>query len=371
MALPVGQSLHLPRRGDGTIWTPDRAVESYNLYATDSRSRGVIPFQVNWPSPPEVTSEQVVSTNEELTASINTNGRRTIVQSGSHLTWTGGQINGRSDIDLVVQPGASIANSTPTFGMYWNGCSRVRVSGGGSLLMNLAWSGISDLMVDGVTYNADFAGAANVSYDGCARVAIINSTIRSTHYALFPGAAQPGQQCQDMIFANTQFIAALDGTQSIWRTVDTTRRLVFVDCRSSCESGGTYSLRIHGDAQDVWIRNCQFENGGVWFAPEYIGFENTHNIVNASLYDSSLYQAFGQGLNMTFQLHSDNEPGGYPRQTNLAVSGNEQYTENGGPFGTVQPPQSTWNFAATSYAGPSADVNYVGPRSNPPAWSFR
>ena len=97
-----GVLLAVSPAGYQTLTLPS-APSGYDLDAAVA----AVPFTVNLPTAPTITSEATCDTEAEITASVAVDGRRTIVAPGSYTLST--LSIGGSDKHIVFQPGASFA----------------------------------------------------------------------------------------------------------------------------------------------------------------------------------------------------------------------------------------------------------------------
>ena len=247
--------------------------------------------------------------------------------------------------------------------MFWDTPTRVWIHGAGTIYASLSHDDATDFLVTDITYDSTATSGAQNNFWRWQRFAIVGATVYSNQYALFL-LGDTGSE--DFILANSQ-IGSGNG-QSVWRIVNTSTRTIAVDSRIATLNGSTHSQRIHQYATDIWFRNCQFEQGGVWWVPDFVGSETPAAVVDRSwFYDNKLYDD-GSGINMTFSITSDTM-NGYPRVDNMTVYGNEQYTSSGSfPSGST----ANLDFApsVSSPTSPSASNNFVGSRQDPPVWSF-
>lgn len=185
MALPVGQSLHLPRRGDGTIWTPDLGIvpggDPYDMTPYS------VPFAWSWPTPPSITNGEAVVTPATLAAN-NVNGRRLTLSPGSY-----GNVSPADDQEWILQAGALIDDFD------FGGSHRLKVRGETPRVGRIgsirgaaegAGAGTTDILFDGIyqtngswTTGPGFASNAPAGH----RVAIVNSSLNTASYTLFLG----------------------------------------------------------------------------------------------------------------------------------------------------------------------------------------
>lgn len=255
MALPVGQSLHLPRRGDGTIWTPDRIIPVSGIYdltlggARSFPSAELTGGQAAWPNAP-VTNQTINVTAGSFTSLQNAvaiSGARVIVPAG---TYAGTLHLDDSDVDVVVDNGA-IIDGTIEFGNFLTGPSRVRWSGGrhiGAVGGRVYIRNCVDLLIDNL--NSD--SGEGMLMEGAIRFALINSTFNSGFYAVL---SQSFSDHQDHIYANNLFTTTSPNQATV--RLMSMDRLIFVDNRS-VSGAGNRALRLHYKMLDAWVANNEF-----------------------------------------------------------------------------------------------------------------
>jgi hypothetical protein len=216
-----------------------------------------LPFTLNLPIPPTITSEVTV-TPATIAANI-VNGRRLILQPGNY----GSQNFDTQDQEIVIQPGVEIA----TLGIGRDArrlhfrasparSGRIRnVSTGGS------WQNpISDVLFDGIL--ADDTGTPGQNQFHGTRVAVINSSITASAYAM-----ANFHQITDFILANSH-VHTYGTTQSNMRSHGALRYVV-VDSWLQKTGGGHHTLRVHAmegsgrPADYIYIARNQFDGARV------------------------------------------------------------------------------------------------------------
>lgn len=342
MALPVGQSLHLPRRGDGTLWTPDRALPSALPYDLTLGGIRVSPIPYNWPAPPNLTGEEVqVSSLAQLSSNL-APGRKVTLAPG---TYTGNVSCNVNDVELVLT-GCTI-NGNPSLN-----AQRVKWTGGRFVYtFEPSWWG-QDVLLENV-YFITVPGnpyMQHVMYSGIRRYAFVRCSLISTDSGT--GALYCYNNTQDCIWAQCDIQAP---TRWGLRIMGCDRAVV-ADCRFEVTEPNA-NLRFHAHNQDVngfWCVGNQWDNGARCEVNAW-GADGTTagTITNAYVDDNRFYgDQAASNLNI-----NQNGNGGF---ATVYARNNIHYTNQGtgamqvniGPGGTLA--ESTNNVRA--------------PYVSPPAW---
>lgn len=209
---------------------PPATGGSYDL----SDALAGVPFTVNTPVLPNITNEVTVT---PATISANkVNGRRLILQPGNY----GNQTFGTQDQEIVIQPGVEIGTlslDNTARRLHFRASparsGRIRtVNTGGSWNDN-----ISDLIFDGIL--TDDTGAPNQNQFHGTRVAVLNSSITASAYAM-----GNFHEVVDFVVANNH-IHTYGTTQSNMRS-HSALRYVVVDNRLQKSGSSHHALRVHG-----------------------------------------------------------------------------------------------------------------------------
>lgn len=312
--------------------------EPYDLYATDTQSRGTIPFVVAWPTEPTITSTATVT--PATFSANNANGREITLTSGTY-----GNISlGGTDKTLILQSGATVGTIT------LQGQGLKIVGQAGSIVSQINHdSGASDVMLDGINSN----GGSWQLWD-CTRFALLNSTVATDGFSVFFQFNPANPRPQDVIVAGCTIDALTGGGFAPVRFQDI-NRMVAVDTRF-VSNGSFASLRIHnefngGNVDNQWIRNCQCEGGGWQWGPND---GNTGTFDNIWAYDCAVYgidAGFALANNLTFNNFAADRNYIY---SDFFTTPGAQWISQGGTSGTG------WNLGNNPSQG-----GYV----TPPAWN--
>lgn len=347
MALPVGQSLHLPRRGDGSIWTPDRYVPptgSYDLYLSDNKSRGLIPFAVNPPLEPDTSANgTVVVSNQGQLDAANQNGTRIVVQPGTYTinNW-GGQ-----DKWFDLQPGA-VMNGTVVIGNYLAnvGHARIKITGG-TINGDLIVDGVTDLLVDGTTWNG-YSNVIGRAWE-VVRMAVLNCDITDSEYGI--GMFRTGTgPWTDLIVAGNRIQSGSTAT-SVPIRIQGVDRAIIVD-NYLIESSAAFSFRVHDHCDNVWIRNNVTTPELAVYSPNHTTDDGIRTLGRVWAYDNVHYMANGGAGPQLFD---------YPRFEQAVIVGTRVFSPSYGaptaynPFSgyATGPGWSQSDNVADAYSSPS------------------
>lgn len=317
-----------------------------------------LPFTLNTPIPPNITSEATVTPS--TIGSNKVNGRRIILQPGNY----GNQTFGTQDQEIVLQAGVVIGTLS-----FNNTARRLHFRGSPARahsIRTLTTGGshnnpISDLLFDGI--NVDDGTSQGQNNVHGTRVAVINSSIRQFSYAM-----GNFHDTTDFLLANS-YVYTWGGTQANMRS-HSALRYVVVDSRLRKSGSGHHTLRVHGadstserPADYIYVARNQMdgariairgtgtsgaEDGGVSGPSAGVGtvwFEN--NVLyqpgdnNASLYTGNNTHDSDRPQMMYVRnntLYTDRAPWFSPGQprSNWVVQNN--------PVNPYQPPPATWDF---------------------------
>jgi hypothetical protein len=247
------------------VLVPSSAI--YNIYATDSASRGELPYTFNFAATPITAgSDLVVTNNTELTTAQNTPGKRILVAAGSYNAL----VLSQDDQDWVVDNGATFAGLSSSAGIV-----RSRVTGG-----NIVTSGdvmpynFEDLILKNVNIECDDFGfgLGTVTFS---RAALIQCTVYAQRNGFItPGASASdiGVRGYDLLLAGNYVSGGMtigsSGVESAFRVMSV-ERIVQVDNRARCGFDGEgikHTYRSHYGNQNLWGRRNMTERGdGVYW----------------------------------------------------------------------------------------------------------
>lgn len=355
MATPVGQEIHLPRRANGRIWTPDRSVAppppppgqgwDYDF--------GTIPFAWNLPAAPEWDDEIEVTNNAELTSALATPRRRIVIRPG---TYTAGFALSRADQEIEVDNAAFITGS---FSVAQSGQERTRIRGGnfhnaaGEMFMNRPRDLLfynMNIITRGMNIGVGFFGLWSE------RMAIINCTVDARLYAVLHSS----RGGSDFTVANSYFRAGTILPQEFGIRVAGTQRAVLVDNYVTVGGPSTDDTkncyRWHNGTDFYYARN-NIGVGDGWLIASRAGTE-TDVLPNGRgwVLDNRMYYPDWQTRPL-FAAFRNNSAG--PAAVGpLVASGNIYYND-------VPPAVGPWAF--NSLAGDSVSNNTALPYQAPPS----
>ena len=315
-----------------------------------------IPFEIQWPTLPEISSDVVV-TPGNFNAN-NTDGNRLLLSPGRYgnITLSG------ADREIVLTDGVFIGRITIASNSY-----RLRITADPqrsgrieSIHANPA-SNINDLTIDGVTLIGTSTNNMNV-LNGLHRHALVNSSITMPAYTSF--IRSDPQASEDIIIANNELITAGDSANvrhhNVERSVVVGNRIV---------SQGRHTYRIHapyagGFTDLVYVAENQLERGGIQahgatngrngFVPGGFGIIDRIWFENNRLYYNGNSGSFQPG----YQLNGFDS-----RVVRLTMRSNRLAT-TGDPWieGGDYPLPPNWSIEGD---------NEVRAYEAPPAWSFQ
>lgn len=355
MALPVGQSLHLPRRGDGSIWTPDRTISTGPNAARVAAALGgfTIPFAFTYPADPVITSSATVT--PATFAANNVNGREITLTAGNYGNVT---VSG-SDRDLILQSGAVIDTLTVASGSGVRLRVRAETPRTGQIsdLELSEGQGSSHVLLDGLNVTN-----ANRVYGGASPLAIINSTIHADTSFGFSSWNNPHAF---MLIANTDIQAP--GTGDAVVRIQTPSNLVWVGNRTAGGPSAAYhTFRVHADGaaggtvENVFVAGCQFEGSRLGIIDRCCGSSAGSGLLieNVWFEDNDFYMT---GANSAFISTYDS-----PGINSVAPIGYFSLQRNNG-YGSA----GAW-LDGSPWTGRGYDIggnNTISAYQSPPAWS--
>lgn len=352
MALPAGQSLHLPRRGDGTIWTPDRAVVPagiYDLYASDTESRGQIPHAVNWPLAPAQQTTVTATSLSELQSAVNA-GARQINYSGA----SGGALSIQSDdVYINMAAGASIGtlnfNDPAGHARILISCDTPRGASVGSVVMGSNYNNVrfQNLNMGSASAQMDHYDVRRVAWVGC------DITTGNNYFAAWPGGAVGSHNNQDWIIANCRITGNTAFGSCRLQHID---RLTIVDSLIDTRNTGYATLRLEFNTNNAWIRNVTCFGGGFTLDPQVGSSRPTATVHDVTYFDCNVYHTGFISITDTQGDLSD------PAKVyNITMDDVLFHTDSGTPGSTISGVQGSWNVGIAQYA----DFTSF------PSWSFR
>ena len=349
-------TLSNPRRTDGGSPAPTLGVSSGVITVNDTppppdpgdgydfaSAIAAVPFAINLPAEPVITSEATVSTNAGITNSLAVSGRRTIVEPGNYSF--GSLSIGGTDKELVLQPGVNIT-LTNNLGVF--GASRVRVIGGnwnntsGDYIIRTNNS--SDVTIqDGVYFSPNGQGLIIAEGTSAAfqRFLLLSCSIESQFSTCILGGADGGTKT-DIIMANSRLFnttTVINGW-ALRVGVNNYSRVVFLDSLFHATQNTT--IRQEGSCTDVYYARNQV-NSSAWGWRASPGFPQT----NVWFIDN-LFHANAGSTNTLL-----NRP---ELVTNLVATGNQGVAN-----------QSVWWFSNTQLN----PLTVVSPVPAPPAWEMQ
>jgi hypothetical protein len=315
-----------------------------------------VPFAVNPPIAPTITSEQTV-TPATLSANL-VNGRRVTLQAG---TYSGFTIN-TTDQEFVLLSGVTVTGSIGI------GSSARRIIIRGNPLRDNSVAGlapptgapgITDLLVNGIT----IPGATSMIPGTITRAAFINNYIRvATDSIMLSGSATES----DIIWANNYLTSEGSG-QTGFRSHGY-QRFVFVDNFMRKLNSDHNTFRIHsnpGNARFHCVRRNQFQGGRLRINPigDGTAWPSALRIEDVWFEDNDFYRTFGT-VNSYMEVNHPNDV------IRLTYRDNRNYGDTSNYFRHDDPSPrfsdgtaiATWNVSGNSIQPLPGTI---------PAWSFK
>lgn len=307
----------------------------YDLYATDSQSRGTIPFAVNFPAPPQTSQNLTVTDQSSFNTALSTSGAHITVAAGSYGALN---ITGVTDQYWDIDNGATFSSFSGF------NASRIHISGGvvdqqGSTSL----TGITDWTIHNMNMSLDddgnsLSGGSGrggltignpiVSGGEAVRVMMIHCTVRAFKTAVLVSAdTEAANYNTDLIFVANyiqggQFYngtSAANISEAGLRIMGTHRTVVVDNRLRSGTPGSSFKngLRSHYGNDNYWARNNIIDYGdGIQCIPRansqpivpanYMGdhwyYDNTHyvNVDNPNSQTTHFFRDSGQTNTTTF-----------------------------------------------------------------------
>lgn len=234
----------------------------YDLYGTDTQSRGVIPFAVNWPAEPSGSlTPLTVTNNTQLATALATDNAEITVAAGSYNALVLASNNQR----WICDDNAIFA------GLSGSGFNTVRIDGGQVVTTATAgcWN-FTDLILNNMNVECgefDFGLGSSMFQ----RLAVIHCTVFSLRYGFFtPGAtaSDAGSFGSDLILAANYISGGMtvgnSGVEAAIRIQSMRGRVILVDNRARCGFDGQgvkHTYRSHYGNENYWMRRNMTEYG--------------------------------------------------------------------------------------------------------------
>jgi hypothetical protein len=329
-----------------------------------------LPFSVNLPTAPTITSEATVTSNAELSAALAVNGQRINISPG---TYNGFTVYG-ADQEIIIGAGCVFGD------VVFSSTARreiFRAADPRNCSMTLcrgpeAGAGPQDILIDGVyVFSTESVVATrNRNFWKGDRIAILNSFFRMVDFPLSSFNQPPDTH---FIIANCDmqnFGATVPGhTEQAGVRFHNLDPFVFVDNRVRKEGGEKQVFRVHlgdgADCQYTYVARNQFENiNHCWIEPQGAGA--TADIFEDVWFeDNDLYVSQSYGGNF---IGVSSESGTILRYRvrNNRFYGSSNPSEGFGIF-------KSYDFSVPPWIGPSWTIenNVIQPYTTPPSWGFQ
>ena len=324
---PTGRNIAPPTTGD-VLPPPPTGAGLYDLYGTDTQSRGTIPFAVNWPIAPTTTQTLNVPGGTSLSAALATPNATIYVAAGSYGTFAPSADHQEWILDdAAIFNGISVINR-----------NNISVTGG---VIN-EYGGDNSLAVrsNDISYENVRISMPNGTgiLDSYNRVSFVQCTLDASAYGLFHYRYTTNYS-YDLILAGNYISGVQTNTNAV--RLMGTRRVILVDNRLvSYETRPTF--RSHMGSGDVWLRrNMAANSGGILMTPEVNTFtplETFDYMGDHWIYDFEQYTTSTSSAGLLRTSNYDPNP---PLSTSwpgiLVGAGNRQYHDAGQFWWNAQP----------------------------------
>ncbi len=305
----------------------------YDLYGTDTQSRGAIPFTVNWPNEPVTTQTLNVPGGTSLSAALATPNATIFVAAGSYGSFSPSADNQEWILDdAAVFNGISVVNR-----------NNISVTGGvinAFAMDNYLAAGSNDISYENVRISMPNGTGILDSYN---RVAFIQCTLDASAFGLFHYRYTTNYS-YDLVLAGN-YISSVQTNGNAVRLMGT-RRVVLVDNRLVSHVTRP-TFRSHMGSGDVWLRrNMAANSGGVLMTPEVntgTPLQSFDYMGNHWIYDFEQYTTnAGSAGFLRVSNYAPNPPLSTSWPGVLVGVGNRQY-HDGGTFWWSAQPQNTFS----------------------------
>lgn len=240
----------------------------YDLYYTDSRRRGDIPFSFSWPTRPQGIQRNLTVTDApSLAQALATPNARITVAAGAY----GALAISQNDQHWILNDDATFSDLSAS-----GRPARIHIEGGNFEVANGAGDNITLVVDDWLIQNACIAVNSlqvGIGSQQSNRYALINSTVVAQRYAHFtPGqTAVPNKGSSHILAGNNLQGGMLVGNSGIESTVRTQgiNEVILVDnwLRNGFDGQGVkHTLRSHYGQNNWWARNnlIVYGDGAYW-----------------------------------------------------------------------------------------------------------
>lgn len=341
-------------------------TDPYDLYATDTQSRGTIPFTVTWPTEPQNPTTLISVTNDtQLQSAALTPNATITVAAGTY-----GALNiSRNDQVWVLDNNATLS------GLSGSSFGRVSITGGNvtNIAADVTFQSFSDLLIENVNMNV-FTVNFGFGTNNFQRAAFIHNTLYAQSTGFFtPGAVanDVGVWSDDLIVAANYISGGMQvgnsGNEAALR-IQSVRNVILVDNRNRCGIDGQgikHTYRSHYGNQNYWMRRNMSEYGdGVYWQPRAnTGTVIPNNYMGAHwIYDHVFYVPSNNPAVDPSSLRATVSPTNWPQACSFAGNVTYDYRETVGVDNTTS---SRWRWAPQT--GDVVGSNQRLPYQSPPA----
>jgi hypothetical protein len=328
----------LLRVGGGILSTDEGGGDGYTI----EDAVADLPFAVNSPTDPTITSSESVTTGT-LATHIGTAGARLTLASGSY----GSQTFSSSDQEIILQAGATLGSITISGDRIKFRGETTRVGEIGPITIT---SAASDIHFHECTITGTGSGDDNF-INGGDRIAFISCAVTMGSYCFYVDNG-----ANDIIFGNCDIESTGAGADPTVRLMSVNRTVT----RDSRIANGSAAQchRIHantgeGDSEEHYVYNNQIEGSMGSIQPDSTGGGSSQSLTDIWYQNNACY-AGGNDANWG----SMGDPG--ERAQNMTWTNNDLYSTGG-----VFPPELevTWDI--------DNGTNTVHATASAPAWSFQ
>lgn len=305
-----------------------------------------VPFTIDQPTAPTITSEAFCNTEAEFTASVAVNGRRTILEPGTYTFGSNVSIGG-NDKEIVFQSGAVV--NLPE--LQFSSAARVRVLDAvinASGQYGIRPSSSTDLDFEGLVLDAADSGFIPTS---CTRMRFLSSEITAAVHVGYIELGNSHFTIANSNLVSTQPFGGINGWCIRWGDVSAAN-MVLMDSQFRCE-------------QNVTLRYEVSQINGYFARNQIVG----NNPFRTEGRDGGTPEAWP--LNWLYfidnYMYPFNETGGiyvivtsYPRMQDVTATGNRTVGPGSGIANVGFPTgQDTWT---------TGDNSHITAPLGPPPW---
>jgi hypothetical protein len=291
-----GSNLLRVAGGGGVISVGADSEEIYDLYATDSNSRGTIPFAVNWPTAPTTSTNLNVTNNTNLATALATPNAVITVAAGSYNPLALESDDQHWILDDAAEFSGFTTTSNPT---------RIKIEGG-VVTLGVNYLQMTDVLLDNVRLIGGLVLGHATANLPCVRVSFVHCTWDpTTEFSIISrgnlGEGTVADPSTD-IFVLGCYMDSQGGSGIGPVRAQGIHRFLFIDNRVRAGTNGSVDsgrcLRSHYGCSDYWVRRVLEEYGdGIYLRPRGDGADGDETpddyMGDHWFYDYTIYNPSG------------------------------------------------------------------------------